>query len=107
MKHGLNARRGHFKILRLDAKDLILALVPHPVAVDPVPIPGSHLACRNGHAAAPLALDQSRRRFLQLRRSSPDAMLKLGIEPLQLRGFAIKLREDSYLRAQHLRNDGS
>ncbi len=33
-------------------------------------------------------------------------MLKLGVEPLQLRGFAIKLGEDPYLCTQHLRNNG-
>ena len=40
---------------------------------------------------------------LQLRGSGPNAMFKLGVEPLQLPGLAIKLREDPYLGAQHLR----
>src|SRR6202008_388072 len=58
-------RRDH-EGLRFDAEDPVLAVVPHPVAIDPVPIPRSHLAGGNRHAAALLALDELGGRALEL-----------------------------------------
>src|SRR5207245_2562520 len=52
MKQSLNACRCRNEGSWVDSKDAVLALVPHPVAIDPVPIPGAHFACRDGQAAA-------------------------------------------------------
>jgi hypothetical protein len=58
MQQGLDMFRRHLELLRIDAEDPVLALVPHPVAVDPVPIPGPHLAGGDRHAAPLFAFDQ-------------------------------------------------
>ena len=93
------------KVLRIDAEDPVLAFVPHPVAVDPVPVPGAHLAGGDRQAAALLAFEQPGVRFLQLRGARAHAVLELGIEPLELPGLAIELGEHLDLGAQHFRHD--
>ena len=104
MKQGLNAGGGHLKILRVDAKNLILPFVPHPVAVDPIPIPGPHIARGDRHAATLFAFDKASGRFFQLGGPGANPILQLGIEPLQLPGLAIKLGKHLDLGAQHLRH---
>ena len=60
MKQRLNACRCRHEGSWIDSKDVVLAFVPHPVAIDPVPIPGAHFACRDGQAAALLTFQKSR-----------------------------------------------
>src|SRR5258708_21534735 len=81
MKQRLNACGRHHKGLRIDSKDAELPFVPHPVPVDPVQIPGTHSAGCDGEAAALLAFEKSRVRFLELGRAGANAIFKLGIEP--------------------------
>jgi len=106
MQQRLHVRRRDDEVLRIEPENLVLAFVPHPVAVDPVPIPGTHLAGGNGKAAALLALDQPLVRFLELRRAGADAVLQLGVEPLELSRFAVELGEHLDLGTQHLGDDG-
>src|SRR5580692_6827310 len=101
MQERLDIGRRHLEMPGVDAEDAILAFVPHPVAADPVPVPGSHLAGRERHAAALLARDELRRRALELRRAGANPVLELEIEPLQLPRLAIELREHLDLRTQH------
>ena len=89
----------------LDAEDAILALVPHAVAVDEIPVPRAHVAGRQRQAAALLALEQPRGRRFEFGGALGDALLQLGIEPFELPGLAIELGEDPDLGAQHLGND--
>src|SRR2546423_15656934 len=105
MEQRLNACRGHHKASWIDAKDTVLAFVPHPVAVDPVPIPGTHSAGGERQAAALLAFQKSRVGFFQLRRARANAIFELGIKSLQLSGLAIKFAERPDLAAQYLGND--
>src|SRR5882757_9891826 len=105
MKQGLNICRVHLKGLGINSEDVELSLVPHPIPVDPVPIPGPHLAGGDRQAAALLAFEQSSVGFLKLRGAGANAIFQLGIEPLQLPGLAIQLGENLDLGAQHLRND--
>ena len=100
----LNACRCHRKCLRIDAENLILALVPHPVAIDPVPVPGSHLSGGDRKAPALLALQQPRVGFLQFSGSGAYSVLEFGVEPFQLAGLAIELGEHLDLGAQHFRH---
>ena len=104
MQQRLNVGRRHRKALRIDAENLVLAFVPHPVAIDPVPVPGPHLAGGDREAAALLAFEQPGVRFLQLGGAGANAIFKLGIEPLELTGLAIQLGEHLDLGAQHFRN---
>ena len=60
MKQRLDVRGRHHKVVRIDPKDLELPLVPHPVAVDPVPIPRTHSPGRKGEAPALFAFEKSR-----------------------------------------------
>ena len=105
MQQRLDIGRGHLEARRIDAENPILAIVPHPVAVDPVPIPGPHLAGRDRHAAPLLAFDELGGRSLELRRARAHAVFQLGIEALQLPGLAIELGENLDLGAQHLGHD--
>src|SRR5262249_56245877 len=89
----------------IDAEYPILPVVPHEVAVDGIPFPGSHLTGGERQAAALFALHQPRGRGLQFRRSLRDATLELLVERFELPGLAIELGEDPDLGAQHPRND--
>src|SRR5712664_2623332 len=60
MEQGLNACRCRHEGFWIDAKDAVLAFVPHPVAVDPAPIPGAHSACGDRQAAALLTFEKPR-----------------------------------------------
>ena len=93
------------KLAGIDAEDLILAFVPHPVAIDPVPVPGSHLAGGDREAAALLAFQQPGVRFLQFGGAGANAIFELDVEPLELAGLAIELGEHLDLGAQHFRHD--
>src|SRR5271156_6379903 len=88
--------------LWIDAKDPILALVPHPIAVDPVPIPGAHISGGNSEAASLFALDQPRRRGLEIGGTGAHAPFKLGIETFELSRLAEQLGEHLDLGAKHL-----
>jgi hypothetical protein len=95
--------RNH-KGLRIDAKDPVLTLVPHPVAADPVPIPRSHISGRNRQTAALLALQQTRRGGFEFSGTGSHPFFQFGIEALQLSGFAVQLGENLDLGAKHLRD---
>ena len=92
------------KAFGIDAEDLVLAFVPHPVAVDPVPVPGAHLAGGDRQAAALLAFEQAGVGLLELGGACADAILELGIEPLELPRLAIELGKHPDLGAQHFRH---
>ena len=93
------------KLAGIDAENLVLAFVPHPVAIDPVPIPGSHLAGGDREAAALLAFQQPGVGFLQFGGAGANAILEFDIEPLELTGLAIEFGEHLDLGAQHFRHD--
>src|SRR5882757_4250711 len=54
----LNIGRIDDKALRIDAENPELSFVPHPVAVDPVPVPGTHSAFGKSKTAALLAFEE-------------------------------------------------
>src|SRR5260370_5451104 len=58
MEQGLNACRCRPEGAWIDAKDAVLAFVPHPVTVDPIPVPGAHSACGDRQATALLTFQQ-------------------------------------------------
>src|SRR5260370_8521912 len=105
MKQRLNVCRGHHKSLRIDSKDTELSFVPHPVAVDPIPIPRTHLSRCDPQATALLAFEKPGVGFLKLRRAGANSVLELGIEPLQLPGLTLQFVAHPYLSPQHSRND--
>ncbi len=92
MQQRLDVGRVDLEALGADAKDAILPLVPHPVAADPIPVPGAHLAGGDRHAAPLLALAQLRGGILQFRRACADAVLEILIQPFELAGLAIEPR---------------
>src|SRR5229473_7862610 len=104
MKQRLNVCRGHHKSLRIDSKDTELSFVPHPVAVDPIPIPRTHLSRCDRQATTLLAFEKPGVGFLKLRRAGANAVLELSIKPLQLPGLAIQFGEHPDLCAQNFRN---
>src|SRR5581483_1214920 len=97
--------RGELEGRGLDTENPVLALVPHPVAVPPIPVPGTHLPGGNRHAAALLALDELRGRTFELGRAGAHPVLELGVEPLELARLAIELGEDLDLGPEHFRNN--
>src|SRR5436190_12209558 len=106
MKQRLDIGWRQFEAVGIYAKDLILALVPHPVAIDPVPVPGSHLAGGDREAAALFAFQQSRVRFLQFGGTGANTIFELAIEALELARLAVEFRKHLDLGAQHLGHDG-
>src|SRR5579862_4928407 len=106
MQKPANVLRGDLEGRGIDTENPVLALVPHPVAIDPVPVPGAHLAGRNRHAAALLALEKLGSRTFELRSASPHAVLELGVEPFELARLAIELGEHLDLGSENFRNNG-
>ncbi len=106
VKQRLDIGRRQFELVGIDAKDLILAFIPHPVAIDPVPVPGSHLPGGYRETAALLAFQKPRVRFLQFGGAGANAIFELDVEALELARLAIELRKHLDLGAQHLRYDG-
>src|SRR6266404_7379876 len=80
MEQRLNACRCRHEGFWIDAEDAVLALVPHPVAVDPAPVPGAHSARGDRQAASFLAFQKPRVGLLQLRGAGSNAILKLGMQ---------------------------
>src|SRR5258705_10395157 len=60
MEQLLNACRCRHEGAWIDSKDAVLAFVPHPVAVYPVPVPGAHSARGDRQAAALLTFQEPR-----------------------------------------------
>ena len=105
MKQRLDIGGCQFELAGIDAEDLILAFVPHPVAVDPVPVPGPHLARGDREAAALLAFQQPRVRFLQFGGAGANAIFEFDVEAFELARLAIEFGKHLDLGAQHLRHD--
>ncbi len=94
------------KCRRVDAENPALALVPHAVAVDRCPSPRSP-CCRRPARGCGAARSASSR-AVEASSSAVRAAtrcFKLGVEPLELPGLAVKLGEDPDLGAQHLGDD--
>ena len=104
MEHGLDIGRRQLEAGGIDAENLILAFVPHPVAIDPVPVPGSHLSGGDRQTPALLAFQQPRVGFFQLRGAGANPVLEFDVEPLQLTGLAIEFGEHLDLGAQDFRH---
>ena len=105
MEQGLHILRIDLEGLRIDPEYPELPFVPHPVAVDPVPVPGAHAPAANARLRR---CSLSSRRALECSSSLVRARTrssKLGVKPLELPGLAIEFGKDADLGAQHLRHD--
>src|SRR5437588_1741334 len=101
MEYALNIARRQFEAAGSDPDNLILALVPQTVAVDPIPVPRSHLSRGDRQAAALFAFHETGVRFLQFGGAGANAVFEFEIEPLQLAGLAVELGEHLDLGAQY------
>src|SRR3984885_528017 len=105
MKQRPHTFRTDGEILWIDAEDPELTFVPHPVAADPVPVPGAHASSRQCKTAALLAFEQPRVGIFKLAGPRANPVFKFGVELLELSRLAIEFDEDADFRAQHLRDD--
>jgi hypothetical protein len=101
----LEGRRRHRELLRIDAVDRVLALVPDDRARDQIPVPGAHAAGRESETAPLLALEQPDGRGLKLGRALGHPVLEFGVQPLELPVLAIEVSEHAHLGAQQLGYD--
>src|SRR5439155_25853716 len=90
MKQRLDIGRSQVELAGIDAWDRILAFVPHPVAIDPVPVPRSHLSGGDRETAALLAFQKPRVRFLQFGGTGANAIFELDVKALELARLAIE-----------------
>ena len=86
----------------IDAENPVLTVVPDDIAVDRIPLPRTHLACRQREAAALLALHQPGAGRFQFLGPLHNAAFELLVELLELSRLAIELGEHSHLGSQHL-----
>ena len=92
----------YLEACRIDAENPVLTVVPDDIAVDRIPLPGTHLACCQREAAALLALHQPGAGRFQFLGPLRHAAFELLVELLELPRFAIELGEHSHLGSQHL-----
>ena len=69
MNQGADVIDRNFEIFAIDPENMVLALVPFPLAGNEIPVPRTHMAGGEREAAALLTLQQPRIRCLEFRRS--------------------------------------
>src|SRR5579863_5973725 len=103
MQQRLNTYGIDDEALRIDPENPELALIPHPVAADPVPVPGTHLSRGQSKAPALLAFKKPGIGLFQFAGALAHPILEVGVEPLQLPCLAVELGEYPDFCPQHFR----